>query len=216
VRAKEQRKASKARALRVLTKNALQQVWRQLARLTKAIRRIPLGIDLVTVILIAWAIYQYRVVLIPVIQPDSAISSSWADLPITARNPGDLFTLRRAKFFCEITNVSWKGDENKGLKYKGYRIVGIAEYTVPDPPKTIAPGLTVTFPCDVSRNVILRLDGAQMPVALIHMSIKTTYDINLGLIQWHREAKSQLFTWREVSGGFQWLPGDTSDSIKPN
>ncbi|HMH05778.1 MAG TPA: hypothetical protein VK579_03765, partial [Terriglobales bacterium] len=56
--------------------------------------------------------------------------------------------------------------------------------------------------------------GEQLPFALIHMRIKTTFTINLGLFHWHRESKSHIFTWREVSGGFQWLEGDTSDAIK--
>jgi hypothetical protein len=179
-------------------------------RFAKTIRSLPWWADLITVLLFAAGIYQTRVALIPVIQPDAAISSSWADLPVTATNSGNFFDMNDAQFFCKVTNVSWKG-----LGTTIFRVVGDAEWTVPRPPITIRPSTTVTFPCDISKNVTAKYDnGSQMPVALIHMRIRTTYKINLGLFYWHRQAVSQVFTWREVSGGFQWLSGDTSDSIK--
>jgi hypothetical protein len=165
-----------------------------------------------TVTVILWGVYQYRRALVPVIRPDAVISSSWVDLPITARNAGDIFDLREARFFCDVKNVTFKGAGTTA-----FRMVGDAEYMVPRPPITIEPGVSATFPCDVSSNVTAKYEnGVQMPVALIHMRIRTTYAINLGLFDWHRESKSQLFTWREVSGGYQWLEGDTSDAIKRN
>jgi len=212
-----ERKISKWQFLRLRAMKALQVLWRFLTQSAKAVRRIPLGIDVVTVVLILWGIYEYRVALIPVIQPDSAISSSWADLPITARNSGNVFDLQNAQFFCAVTNVSWKGDENR-VPYDAYRVRGIIEYPVPRPPITISAGTTVTFPCDTSKAVFAYYmnNGEHLPTALIHMKIRTTYSIDFGFFTWHRQALSQMFTWRQVSGGYQWLAGDPSDSINPN
>jgi hypothetical protein len=50
--------------------------------------------------------------------------------------------------------------------------------------------------------------GSQLEVRLIQMRIKTSYVV---FKWWHRESTSQLFTWRSVSGGYQWLEGDASD-----
>jgi hypothetical protein len=143
---------------------------------------------------VAVGLYQARVSVVPVIQPDTAISSSSSDLPITARNPGDFFPFEDVKFFCAMKMQEWKGDENVAPGFQYYRATGLIEWTVPQPPTPIAPGNTVTFPCDIAKNSVLRLGGAEAPLMLIQMSIRTTYSINLRLFQWRREVKSQTFT----------------------
>lgn len=207
---KGKRKAPKAQSLRRRAKKALTQ---SLA----VVRRLPWWADVLTVVLFVCGIYESRHALVPEIRPDAAISSSWADLPITVRNSGELFNLSDAQFFCEVTNITWKV-ESAGPPgtLTAFRAVGILEYKVPQK-RTIAPGTAVTFSCDISSSLTARYpNGTQWPVALIHMTIKTKYNINLRLLHWHRESTSQLFTWREVSGGFQWLEGDSSDTIKRN
>ena len=167
---------------------------------------------MLTVLLFGWGLYEARNALIPVIRPDQAISSSWADLPITARNSGDVLAMHDAQFFCEATNITWKAEGQLA-----FRAVGPMTFMVSRPAVTIAPGTTVTFPCDLSNNATAKditINGPPLPIALVHVRIKTTYFINLGLFRWHRKAESQVFTWRQVSGGFQWLEGDNSDAIK--
>jgi hypothetical protein len=143
----------------------------------------------------------------PEIRPDAAVSSSWADLPITVRDASILFDLRDAQFFCDVTDVTWRGAGTTA-----YRIVGRGEYVVPRPPITIEPGAASTFPCDISKHMTAKYNfGSQLPIALIQMRIRVSYKTRAW--PWVRSALSQQFTWRAVSGGYQWLEGDTSDAI---
>lgn len=148
-------------------------------------------------------------------RPNPALSPSWADLPVTITNPGRFFRMHGAVIYCEISNITWKVKDNPlPDETKAFRATGIIERQVMEVER-IEPGETLTFPCDSANGVVARLEtGAQLPIALIHMRIKTKYLINLWVWKWHRESWSPQFTWRNVSGGFQWLEGDYNDSIK--
>jgi hypothetical protein len=182
----------------------------------RVIRLLPSWANLLTIALAAWAVYQARVVMVPSIQPDSAISSSSADLPISASNTGAIFDMTNVHFFCDVTNVTWKAIGTTP-PWKAFRAVGKAEFTVPGPPREMQPGFASTFPCNVASDIVVSdPNGTRLPVALIHMSIRTTYTIKLGWFHWRRQAESQVFSWQAVSGGFQWLAGDTGDTVQVN
>ena len=216
------RKASKVQALRLKAQKLLRQLRQWLTRVYKWIRRVPLGVDVVTVLLLAWGVYQYRVALVPAVQPDAAISSSSLDLPITVRNPGDFFNFKDVQFFCDMTEQRFdsNGDSRKFFSYDYYKVEGLVEWPIRQPPLSIPPGDAVSFPCNIAANSHLNLNGRDpatgslvfsepMPMKLIRLSIKTQYSVDFRFFRWRRQAKSQTFTWQQVSGGWQWLPGDT-------
>jgi hypothetical protein len=133
------------------------------------------------------------------------------DLPITVRNPGDFFELKDVQFFCDMTEQQFEStsETKKWLPYNYYRVKGLVEWPIRQPAVTIPPGDTTSFPCNIAANSTLTGDGVPLPMRLIHLSIKTEYSINLGMFRWQRQAKSQAFHWKQVSGGWQWLPGET-------
>ena len=100
-------------------------------------------------------------------------------------------------------------ETKKFFNYDYYKAEGLVEWPIRQPPLTILPGDTASFPCNIAANAVLKFGGVPLPMKLIHLSIKTEYSVNLGLFRWHRQAKSQTFTWEQVSGGWQWLPGET-------
>jgi hypothetical protein len=198
--------SSRSRAIRVL-----RLIWQSLAKWAESFRSLPWWADVLGVTVILWGFYQARISLIPVVEPDAAISSSWLDLPITIRNPGDVFDFKNVQFFCDMTEQQFEGnrESKKFFNYNYYRIKGLVEWPIRQPPLTISAGNTSSFPCNIAANSVLKFDDVPLPMRLIHLSIKTKYNINLGLFQWPREAQSQTFTWKQVSGGWQWLPGET-------
>ena len=164
-----------------------------------------------TLVAFGIVLYQVPLSLVPVVQPDIAISSSWLDLPITVRNPGNFFDLKDVQFFCDMTEQQFDSttETKKIFKYDYYRAKGLVEWPIRQSPLTIPPGNTTSFPCNIAANSALKLDGKPLPMKLIRLSVKTQYNIDFGLFRWHRQAKSQTFTWEQVSGGWQWLPGET-------
>jgi hypothetical protein len=204
-------KPPKKQPVRVRITNALQQLLRFLSLLTKLIRRLPWWADVLTVVAFCIFLYQVRVSLVPVVQPDTAISSSWLDLPVTVRNPGEFFDFKDVQFFCDMTEQQFEStsETQKWGAYNYYRLKGLVEWPIRQPPLTIQPGNTASFPCNIAANSSLMFDGVPLPMKLIHLSIKTKYSVSLGLFRWHLEGTSQTFTWKQVSGGWQWLPGET-------
>jgi len=202
-----------------------QTVWARIVRalrrllgfpspLGKRIRRLPWWADILTVITVAFSVavslYEARVSLVPVVEPDSVISSSWLDLPITVRNRSDLWDLKDVRFYCDMSEQQFEsiGIPKEWGAYKFYRVRGLVEWVIQQPPTTIPPGNTTSFPCNIATNSTIQIDGIPLTMRLIHLSIRTEYSINLGLFRWHREAKSQTFTWQQLpGGGWQWLPG---------
>ena len=130
-------------------------------------------------------LYQVLVSLVPAVQPDTAISLSWLDLPVTVRNPGDFFDLKDVQFFCDMTEQQFdsNSESKKFLSYNYYRAKGLVEWPIRQPPITIPPGNTVSFPCNIAANTSLNFDGVPLPMRLIRLSIKTEYDVNLGLFR---------------------------------
>jgi hypothetical protein len=178
-------------------------------------RKLPLWADILGVLTALYVIYGIFYELVPEIQPDPAISSSWVDLPLKAKNRSLFFDMHDVQIICVVNDFAWKGrgtDEIRG------NFVGGAGPRVTDAAQTIAATQTITFPCEISEHVKgYRLDGDQrtlMPLALIRLSIQIDYSIRLWRWFWPRRTTSQSFTWRAVSGGYQWLEGDTSNRLK--
>jgi len=209
--AKGRRKLPKRQSAQVRIKKALQRLLRFLSLLTKPIRRLPWWADVLTVVAFGIFLYQARVSLVPVVEPDTAISSAWLDLPITVGNPGNFFDFKDTQFFCDMTEQQFDstGETKKFLSYNYYKAEGLVEWPIRQPPLTIPPGNTASFPCNLAANTALKFNGVPLPLKLIRLSIKTQYSVDFGLFRWHRQAKSQTFTWQQVSGGWQWLPGET-------
>jgi hypothetical protein len=159
-------------------------------------------------------VYEVHHSLAPLIEPDAAISSSRIDLPLTAKNPGEFFNLNDVQFFCDLREQRFERDKSQTVGMPFYRIIGIVEWPLHQPGLTITPGERISFPCNITENSIMKLDGVQAQTIRIGLSIRTIYSINLGLFRWHREAKSQVFTWKNVSDGWQWLPGETLEGPK--
>ncbi len=205
------RKSPKKQSSPVRGERALQRVSLFLSLLARPIRRLPWWADILTVAAFGIFLYQVRVSLVPIVQPDAAISSSWLDLPITVRNSGDFFDFKDVQFFCDMTEQQFEstGETRKFLPYDYYRAKGLVEWPIRQSPIIISPGNTTSFPCNMAANSVMTFDGVSLPMRLIHLSIKTEYSIDLGLFRWHRQVKSQTFTWKQVSGGWQWLPGET-------
>ena len=177
---------------------------RFLKSIGRVIRRIPWGINVLTVLLVLFGIYQARVTLIPVVQPDSAITPSWEDLPIMVSNTSDLFDFKDAQFVCFVRDIRWKDVPPSPFPQPPFLLIR-------RPPETIMRGRSITTACSISKNArTTNGKGEAVPLAWVRLRIITSYRINFGLFSWHRIATSQEFTWREVPGGFQWLPGDTS------
>lgn len=202
-------KAAKWQALKKRTQKALRSLTTRAQRPLKIIRNV------VAIGGVLWSVYQGTLRTVPAIHPDPAVSLSWEDLPITAANPGQFFKLHDARFFCEVTNITWHAEGREELM----RAISEPDpivFEVDRPPATINPGETDTFPCSLSLNATVhnKYTGVQLPIVLIHMRIRAEYTIDFGVFQWKRTTRSQLFTWRWVSGGFQWLEGDSSDRVE--
>jgi hypothetical protein len=161
-----------------------------------------------SIFLFGFFVYQHYY-LVPLIEPDAAISSSRMDLPMTVKNQGEFFNLNDVQFFCDLKEQRFERDKSQTWGMPFYRIIGLVEWPIRQPRLTITPGERVSFPCNIVENSKMKLDDVQAQTIRIGLSIRTTYSINLGLFRWHREAKSQIFTWKKVSDGYQWLPGET-------
>src|SRR6266496_3606047 len=182
--------------------------WRNCRTTTRIMRW---WADVITVLVFLWGFYQARNALVPVIQPDSSISSSWLDLPITVRNPGNFFDFKDVQFFCDMTEQQFDStsETRKVFRYEYYKEEGLIEWPIRQPALILPPGDTASFPCNIAANNALKFNGVPLPMKLIRLSITTQYSIDFRLFRWHRQAKSQMFTWQQVSGGWQWLPGET-------
>ena len=123
----------------------------------------------------------------------------------SVKNPGDFFDFKDTQFFCDMTEQQFEStnETKKVLSYDYYKAEGLVEWPIRQPPIIIPPGETASFPCNIAANFALRFNGVPLPVKLIHLSIKTQYSVDLRLLRWHRHAKSQTFTWKQVSGGWQ-------------
>ena len=99
-------------------------------------------------------------------------------------------------------------ETKKNFKYDYYKETGLIEWPIRQSPITIPLGNTASFPCNIAANNALKLNDTPLRMKLIRLSIKTQYSIDFRLFRWHRQAKSQTFTWEQVSGGWQWLPGE--------
>jgi len=77
--------------------------------------------------LIVTIIVACRITLVPEIHPDAEISSSWLDLPITVKNPSNLFDFKDVRFSCDMTEQEFESnDETKKLMSQDYyRVRGV-------------------------------------------------------------------------------------------
>jgi hypothetical protein len=212
---RQQRRALRRQKAKSPQQQSIRQlVAQQVMRALRWIWSLPLWADIVTVVGAGYVIYQAFYAMVPEIRPDAALSPSWTDLPFTAKNTGGLFDIHDAQFVCETNNVTWDAGSPNLI-----RTLTPLKHAVSLPPLRISTGATVTFPCDMAENAKafgVKPDSSktQLPIALMRMQIRTTYKINLAVFDWRREAVSASFTWRAVSGGYQWLEGDPSDMPK--
>jgi hypothetical protein len=210
VRGKKRKRVAKKQSSRPRSRVVLQWLSRSAIAAKKRVASLPWWANVLTVATVVVALYLH-VSVVPTVQPDTAISPSWMDLPITVSNSGTFFDLKDVQFFCDMTEQQFEstGETKKWLKYDYYKTTGLIEWPIRQSPLTIPPGNTASFPCNIAANAVMKFNGVPLPMKLIHLSIKTEYNVNLGLLRWHRQAKSQTFTWEQVSGGWQWLPGET-------
>lgn len=207
----KRKRAAKKQASRSRSKTVLQWLSRSAIAAKKRVASLPWWADALTVATVVFAVYLH-IFVVPTVQPDAAISSSWLDLPITVRNPGGFFDLKDVQFFCDMTEQQFEASPESRkyfADYKSYRLIGLVEWPILQPPLTIAPGNTASFPCNTASNSSVAFDKVPLPMRLIRLTIKTDYAVDFRLFRWHRQAISQTFTWQQVSGGWQWLPGET-------
>jgi hypothetical protein len=186
----------------------------QESKVRYALRRVlqvPWWADFLGVVVAVFGIYQFYNASVPYVQPDAAISSSWRDLPLTAKITNPIFGAYNLNVFCNIENVTWP--LARPYLMKAFRVIGKAEIKIEKVANYIPGGGTITFRCHIAETIIARSDanGEQLPIGLIKLYIRITYRS----IFWplSREITSPVFTWRAVSGGYQWLEGDASDSL---
>lgn len=207
-----------AQSVQATVKRVLRQIVELLRLASTPIRKLPWWADVLSVVAFGLFLYQVGASLVPEVQPDPMISSSSYDLPITVKNPGAFLFIKDAEFFCDMTQQDFSVPEQlkNASPFNYYRLRGLVEWKIQQPPLNIAPGVTTSFPCSIAARSKLNMDGVSLTLKQIHLSIRTRYTINLRLFQWHRESKSQTFTWGQVSGGWQWLPGETPNSVASN
>jgi hypothetical protein len=172
------------------------------------LKHLPIWADIFGVIAFFYLGYQVMYELVPEIEPDAAISTSYDDLPITAKDRSPFFDIQNVKVFIHLENVTWKGEKHH------YRIIGELERQIYKAASIIPATETITFPCEVATQIRGHdpdNNNERMPVELIRLHIRINYVINILGINWYRQKTSQSFTWRNVSGGYQWLKGDISD-----
>jgi hypothetical protein len=199
-------------------RRAAQLVVRAATFSLSRLKRLPWWADVLGVLAAAYLGYQILYELVPEIVPDAAISPSWNDLPLKAKNRSLFFDMGDVRVFCVLQNITFKGPE-AALRLRSPGV----EKPLADVATTIPATETITFPCDMSKDFksgfIKDYRGGpidttdSMPVALIKLKIRIAYSINCLLFRWRRNATSQSFTWRAVSGGYQWLEGYASDKI---
>jgi hypothetical protein len=209
---KPPRKTAKAKPKslppRTKVQAARQGPRRFLERAWQAITSLPLWTDVLGVIAAALALYEIFYATIPDIQPDPAISPSWVDLPLKAKNNSRFFDMTNVTVACVVENVTWKTPILP--PYQSFRMRGKGVEARPkDVAETIEAGRTITFPCNIAENIVATPFGAAdvIPISLIRLKIRISYRI----LNFPRSETSSSFTWRSVSGGFQWLEGDISD-----
>jgi hypothetical protein len=208
---KGRKQAATKQSSRSQSRKVLRRILSIVTTAKRAVLSLPWWADVLGVLLFAVFVYQVHRSLVPVIEPDIAVSSSSQDLPMTAKNPGDFFKFYDVQFFCDLTEQRFERDPAQRIGMPYFRIIGFVEWPLRQPGITLSPGEITSFPCNIAQNSTAKLDGVQAQTIRVVLSIRTTYSINLGLFRWHREAKSQMFTWKKVSDGYQWLPGNTLD-----
>jgi hypothetical protein len=188
-------------------KIAIKVIMKLAKTLLMPLRKLPWWVNVSGLVTIGIALSQFWCVeLVPDIEPDSEISSSWADLPMKAINRNWIFDMHNVSVFEQIENVTYDG------KNHHYRVIGNLERQIYKTKSEIPVGETITIPCEVFKDIKMHdpdNNMKYMPIELIRLHIRIDYSV-LGL---HRETTSQSFTWRTVSGGYQWLPGDVSDVL---
>jgi hypothetical protein len=189
--------------IKVAARFLLLLIWRPLQHL----KEFPWWADILTVICFFLVLYELLYDAVPNIQPDPAISTSWRDLPLTARIDSRLFGANKVEVFCLWENISWKMSDDYMFTMRFDKFFGIedAENVIP------ARG-AIAIKCRVSDQISLGHTTGVIreakDIALIKLKVKIAYYSAFWPVR--REVISPTFTWRAVSGGFQWLEGDAS------
>jgi hypothetical protein len=142
------------------------------------------------------------------IRPVPQASTSSEDLPFTAANPTP-FTATHVKITCVVSNVTWRAAGQKLIRF-----VGSAEGAARKASDTIPHGESITFPCDVNQSFTSRFaNGVPMTLVLARMKVRASYETDIFGIAVAHEVTSPAFTWRLVSGAYEWLENDPSDTV---
>ena len=137
----------------------------------RAVVSLPWWADLLGIFSFGVFIYEVHHSLVPLIEPDAAISSSPTDLPMTARNPSEFFDLNDVQFFCHLAEQRFERDKSQTVGRPFYRIIGLVEWPIRQPVFTITLGEIVSFPCNIVENSTMKLDG--VPAQTIRLQHKS-------------------------------------------
>jgi hypothetical protein len=199
-----------------LSKETLRRrIWKKLTALPWWANVLGVVATSLSVVTAIYVIYQADYATVPDIQPDLAISPTWADLPLRVKNQRDLFDISNPSVFCEPEEVLFETFYMAG-KFRQYRIKGDMKVPVQNIPSKILSNEAITISCDISEVVKATLDTPtnKIPIHAIRMHVRIIY--NTRFWPWERSQTSNAFTWRPVSGGYQWLEGDTSNVFAPH
>lgn len=202
---------SKLRRAAIWAQDKSEYALALLKRLLAPLAGLPWWADVLSVFVAILSFYELLFSTIPRIQPDAAISPSWHDLPLSAKIDSHFFGAKSVEAFCIVENVTWNTDKSKTRGLTNMRIVGDAEKRVEGAANYIPSGGTITFACNIFDSITGRyLPSSEIiPISLIKLHIRLVYKTYVW--PWARSLVSPTFTWRAVSGGYQWLEGDTSD-----
>ncbi len=115
------------------------------------------------------------------------------------------------KVLCRVENVTWRGEGKTAYRIVSPNLEKLTENIATE----IEPDSAISFPCNISRDITASgVGGLQYPIGLIRLRIRMTYETAFG-IKFTRQKISSTFTWRAVSGGYQWLEGDVNGRYRP-
>jgi hypothetical protein len=184
-------------------------------RLVSPLKQLPWWADILGVLVALIFLYEFFYDTVPSIQPDPVISPSWHDLPLMAKIESRIFSAHVSGLVCEVENITW---DTKGKLVNGwtnFRFKGKLEINVEKYQSIIPPHGAISFMCNVYDKARFTIapsiapNGEHADISLIKLRVRMDYSSSFGLLR--RETTSPQFTWRAVSGGYQWLEGDASD-----
>lgn len=124
-----------------------------------------------------------------------------------ARIDSRMFGANNVEAFCLWENISWKISDDYMFSIKFDKFFGIE-----DVERSIPTHGAITIKCRITDQISLGHTAGVIrevkDIGVIKLKVKISYYSAFWPIQ--REVISPTFTWRAVSGGYQWLEGDAS------